>query len=144
MSQGTRMHQIGMYIVYYAPLQMLCDSPTQYEKYPDILKFLAEVPVTWDETKALEGHIGEYVIIARKKDDKWYIGALNNWTEREVNLDLSFLGNGNYEASMLVDGINANRLAEDYRFEKKIITKETPLKIVLKQGGGFAITLKKK
>ncbi|MFS4456125.1 glycoside hydrolase family 97 protein [Maribacter sp. 2304DJ31-5] len=144
MSQGTRMHQIGMYVVYYAPLQMLCDSPTQYEKYPDLLQFLSEVPVSWDDTKALSGKIGEYVVIARKKGNDWYIGGLNNWTEREIDIDLSFLDSGNYEATLLLDGINANRIAGDYKVEKKNLTKSNSMKVTMKQGGGFAVVLKKK
>ncbi|MCL4159064.1 UNVERIFIED_CONTAM: hypothetical protein GTU68_032908, partial [Idotea baltica] len=80
MSHGTRCHQLGMYIVYYSPMQMLCDAPTAYMKYPDILKFLGEVPAIWDETKALMGELGKYIAIARKKDGVWYVGALTDWT----------------------------------------------------------------
>ena len=77
MSQGTRCHQLGMFVVFYAPLQMLCDAPTAYEQHPDILSFLSNVPVTWDETVVLDGEIGEYVIVARKKGDDWYVGWLD-------------------------------------------------------------------
>ncbi|MEZ4773968.1 MAG: glycoside hydrolase family 97 protein [Bacteroidia bacterium] len=143
MSYGTRCHQLGMYVVYFAPLQMLCDAPTQYNKYPDILNFLSKVPVTWDESVPLAGKLGEYVAIARRKGNNWYIGALNDWTERTLELDLSFLGTGKYQAEMFVDGINANRKAEDYRMEKKEVTKSTKIPLTLKQGGGAAIVLRK-
>nr|WP_321454223.1 glycoside hydrolase family 97 protein [uncultured Carboxylicivirga sp.] len=143
-SMGTRCHQLGMFVVYFAPLQMLCDAPTAYEKYPDILNFLSEVPTTWDDTKAIEGKVGEYVIIARKKGDDWYIGGLNNWTEREVTIDLSkIIEKGNYKASLLIDGINANRNAEDYQYEEKSVSNTDQLKITMKKGGGFAIKLSK-
>ena len=143
MSQGTRCHQLGMYVVYYAPLQMMCDAPTAYEQYPDILKYLAEVPTTWDETKVLSGKLGEYVVIARKKGNNWYIGGLTNWTEREVEIDLSQLGGGNYKAELFTDGINANRTAGDYQFREKQVSSSEKLKITMKKGGGFAAKLQK-
>ena len=141
-SHGTRCHQLGMYVVYYSPMQMLCDAPTAYEKYPDILSFLGEVPAVWDETIALDGIIGEYVILARRKGINWYIGALTNWTERSVQIDFSFLKNKKYKATLFLDGINANRHAEDYQVKKQDINQSTVLDIVLKSGGGAAIQLK--
>ncbi len=141
-SHGTRCHQLGMYVVYYSPMQMLCDAPTAYEKYPDILAFLGDVPAVWDETIALDGIIGEYVIIARRKGQDWYIGALTNWTEREVNIDFSFLKTKIYKATIFLDGVNANRHAEDYQVKKQEISNATLLNIVLKSGGGAAIQLK--
>lgn len=144
MSHGTRCHQLGMYVIYYSPLQMLCDAPTEYEKYPDILQFLSEVPVTWDETVALAGEMGKYVAIARQKDDDWYIGALNDWDERDIELDLSFLGRGKYEATLFLDGVNANRQAEDYQVVRMEVDADTKLPITLKKGGGAALQLRKK
>ena len=90
MSHGTRCHQLAMYVVYFSPMQMLCDAPTAYEKYPDILQFLSKVPVTWDETIPLEGKIGEYIVLARQKGKDWYIGALSDWNGRTLSIDLSF------------------------------------------------------
>lgn len=144
MSHGTRCHQLGMYVAYYAPLQMLCDAPTAYRRYPDILEFLSEVPVTWDETVPLAGEMGKYLAIARRKGNDWYIGALNDWTERTIELDLSFLGKGNYEATLFLDGVNANRQAEDYQVKKVTVKQDAKLKIVLKKGGGAAMRLEKK
>ena len=143
MSYGTRAHQLGMYVVYYGPLQMLCDAPTQYEKYPDILEFLSTVPVTWDQTIALEGKFGEYIAIARRKGNDWYIGALNDWTERDLEIDLSFLGPGSYKTQMFLDGVNANRHAQDYQVVNRKLTRRDKLTLNLKQGGGAAIILKK-
>jgi len=139
MSHGTRCHQLAMYVVYYAPMQMLCDAPTAYEKYPDILDFLADVPTTWDDTHALDGKIGEYVALARRKGADWYIGALTDWTERDIRLNLSFLGKGNYEATIFTDGVNANRHAEDYQIKKQRLVETDTLDITLKSGGGVAI-----
>jgi alpha-glucosidase len=141
MSYGTRCHQLAMFVVYEAPMQMLCDAPTQYEKYPDILNFLSHVPVTWDETQVLSAKLSNYVVIARKKDNEWYIGAMTDWTEREITIDLSFLDEGEHTAEIFKDGINANKLAEDYAYEKKKVNNNTTLKITLKQGGGAALRI---
>lgn len=144
MSHGTRCHQLGMYVVYYSPMQMLCDAPTAYEKYPDILKFLSEVPADWDETHAIAGELREYILLARKKGEDWYIGALTDWTEREVSFDLAFLDAGEYEATLFLDGINANKHAEDYQVMQMRVNNQTSLTLTLKSGGGFAIQLKKR
>ncbi len=143
MSYGTRCHQLGMFVVYFAPLQMLCDAPTRYEKVPDILGFLSEVPTTWDETVALDGKLGEFAVIARRKGDNWYIGGLTDWNERDVTIDLSGFTDGTYEAEVFRDGINANKLAEDYIHETKQVTSGDSLVIPMKKGGGFAVVLKK-
>ena len=140
-SCGTKAHQLGMYVVYFAPLQMLCDAPTAYEQHPDILKFLSTVPTTWDETIPLSGKIGEYVVVARKKENNWYIGGLNNWTERDVEIDLSLFVKGNTQVEMLIDGVNANRLAGDYKYIQKQMNSNEKITVRMKQGGGFAIKL---
>jgi len=142
MSHGTRCHQLGMYVVYYSPMQMLCDAPTAYEQYPDILAFLGEVPAIWDETIVLDGKIGEYVVIARKKGKDWYVGVLTNWSEREIVIDFSFLEKENYAAKLFVDGVNAHRNAADYQFQERDINQRDQLEIQLKPGGGAAIQLK--
>ncbi len=104
MSHGTRCQQLGMYIVYDAPLQMLCDAPTQYTKYPDILSFLSKVPVSWDDTFVPDGKIGEFIVTVRRKGNDWYVGGLNNETPREYTIDFSFLPEGKYVASIFRDG----------------------------------------
>ena len=144
MSYGTRCHQLGMYIVYYSPLQMLCDAPTAYEAYPDILNFLSNVPVNWDETIPIAGEIGKYIVMARKKGNDWYLGALTDWNTREINIDLSFLGGGSFETTQFLDGVNAHRTAEDYQVVTKDVNQSQSLKITLKPGGGAAIHFKKK
>ena len=144
MSHGTRCHQLGMYVVYYSPMQMLCDAPTAYQKYPDILAFLADVPCDWDETVSLNGKISEYIVLARRKGKDWYVGALTNWTERTVFIDFSFLDNKTYIATLFLDGVNANRHAEDYQVKTQVINKKKQIQVVLKSGGGLAIQLKPK
>ncbi len=142
MSHGTRCHQLAMYVVYYSPMQMLCDAPTAYEKYPDILSFLSEVPAVWDETIGLLGEVSKYVVVARRKRDVWYIGGLTDWSERDLQIDLSFLENKNYQATLFLDGVNAHRNAEDYQVKNQKVNKDSILNINLKPGGGMAIILK--
>lgn len=142
MSQGTRCHQAAMYVVYDAPLQMLCDNPSNYLKEPEYTQFIAQVPTTWDTTIALQGKAGEYVAIARKKGDTWYIGAMTNWDARKLDLDLSFLGSGSYQLEAVQDGINADEHAADYRFHKQTVTSADKLTVQMSKGGGWLGTLK--
>jgi len=138
MSQGTRCHQVAMYVVYEAPLQMLCDNPSNLRKEAETTAFISKIPTVWDETIGLAGKVGEYVAVARKKDNKWYLGAMANWDERELEIDLSFLEPGNYRMEIMQDGVNANRTARDY---KKVITNvKSGDKITIKmaKGGGWA------
>ncbi|MDW7693075.1 glycoside hydrolase family 97 protein [Flammeovirgaceae bacterium SG7u.111] len=143
MSQGTRSAQLGMYIVYEAPLVMLADAPTSYEAEPEILEFLSKVPSTWDNTKAIDGEVGEFAVIARQKGDTWYIGGISNWEAREIGVNLSFLGEGNYEATIYKDGPNAERVGEDYVKETQKVTAIDRLVFDVAPGGGFAVILKK-
>ncbi len=138
MGQGTRCHELAKYVVFEAPLQMLADNPTAYQKEQESTNFIARVPTTFDETVALSGAVGEHVAIARKKDDTWFVGAMTNWNSRDVLLDLSFLGNGNYEAEIFKDGINADRDATDYKREIVKLTGSQKLPVHLAPGGGWA------
>jgi alpha-glucosidase len=137
MSQGTRCRQLAEYVVFEAPINMLCDNPSNYMKEPETTAFIAAVPEVWDETRALDGEIGKHVSIARKKGNQWYIGALTNWERRETELDLSFLGTGTYKAEIFRDGVNADKNATDYKHETIDIPASKKLKINLAPGGGF-------
>jgi alpha-glucosidase len=138
MSQGTRCHQMAMYTVFEAPLGMLSDNPTAYMKEQECTNFIAKVPTVFDETVALDGKVGEYVAIARLKNDTWYVGAMSNWNARDITIDFSFLGDGTYEAEIFKDGINADRDATDYKREVITVTKNTKQTILLSNGGGWA------
>jgi alpha-glucosidase len=143
MSQGTRCHQLAMYVVYEAPLQMLSDNPTIYMKEQECTDFITRIPTTSDETVALDGKVGEFAALARRKGDTWYVGAMCNWDARDLTLDFSFLGDGVYEAIVFKDGINADREASDYKKEIIKITAGNKINIHLAPGGGFAALLKK-
>ena len=137
-SQGTRCHQLAMYIVYEAPLQMLSDNPTVYMREQECTDFITQVPTTFNETRALDGKVSEFAAIARRKGDTWYVAAMSNWNARDITLDLSFLKNGNYEAEIFKDGINADRDATDYKKEVIKLTPGQKLNVHLSSGGGWA------
>lgn len=144
MSQGTRVHQMAMYTVFEAPLQMLADSPSKYMKEQECTDFIAKVPTTFDETIALDGEIGEYITLARRKGDTWYIASMTNWTPRNCTIDLSFLGEGDYTAEIFSDGINATREAMDYKKEKRTVTSNNKLNAQMSPGGGWTARINKK
>jgi alpha-glucosidase len=138
MSQGTRCHQLAMYVVYESPLQMLADSPTNYRREPACLSFLSKVPTVWDETRVLDAKVADYVVVARRSGRDWYIGAMTDATERTLTLDLSFLGNEVYAALIYRDGVNADRDGNDFAVSKQSLLGKDPLTIRLAPGGGWA------
>ena len=140
MSQGTRCRQLAEYVIFDAPLTMLCDSPSNYLKEPECLRFIAGVPTTWDETIALDGKAGEYVAMARRKGDTWYIGAITDWNARELTLDLPFIGSGIME--VFRDGVNADRAARDFKQEWKDFPADGRITIKMAPGGGWAAVVR--
>jgi alpha-glucosidase len=143
MSLGTRCHQIAMYVVYESPLQMLADSPTNYIREAETTEFLRPIPTVWDETRVLDGRIGDYVVIARRKGQDWFVGALNDWTPRELEIDLaSFLppatGHVRLDMVSFADGADAERVPTSYRRESTGVTARPRLKVKLAPGGGWA------
>lgn len=141
MSQGTRCHQLAMYIVLESPFNMLCDSPSNYMREQESTSFIALVPTVWDETVVLDGKMGEYIITARRKGDTWFVGGLNNWDARDVEVDLSFLSSGSHKAVLFKDGVNAHRTARDYKREEVSVSSAQPLKVHLAPGGGFTLQI---
>jgi alpha-glucosidase len=137
-SQGTRCQQLAMYVVLYAPLEMTSDAPTAYEKEPDILNFLAGTPTVWDETKPLEGKAADYLMMARRKGDTWWVGAMTDWNARDLKLDLSFLKEGSYTLELFRDGANAARVGNDYVREVKTVKAGEIIPINMAPGGGWA------
>lgn len=144
MTQGTRCQQLGMFTLFYAPLEMLADAPTAYEREPVILTYLASMPTVWDETVPVDGKIGDYAVVARRKGTTWHVGAINDYTPRTVTLRFDFLeANATYTAELFTDGLNADRIGDDYQHTTKKIAKGDTLDIALAPGGGFAIKLNK-
>jgi len=145
MSMGTRCHQLAMFVCYESPLQMLCDAPSNYYKEPECMEFLSAVPTVWDETKVLEAKVSDYLLVARRNGDNWYIGGMTDWDSRDMILDLSFLPEGNkYEMTIYSDGPNADRIAIDFKQEKLTVDNTFSSEIHFAKGGGLAIMLKLK
>lgn len=142
MSQGTRVHQMAMYTTFEAPLQMLADSPTKYMQNQECTDFIAQVPTTFDETIALDGELGKYTLIARRKGSTWYLAAMTDWVPRDLTVDLSFLGSGQHQADIFADGVNAGKEATDYLHTRKTVSSSDRLPIHLSSGGGWTAIIR--
>lgn len=144
-SQGTRCHQLALYTIFEAPLQMMADSPTAYIKEQESTDFIAKIPTTFDETVALDGSVGNYVAIARKKENNWYLGAITNWNSRDITIDFSFLEKGKtFEADLFTDGLNAEKAAVDYKREKITVDSASKITFHLASGGGLSAIISPK
>jgi len=148
MSLGTRCHQLAMYVVYESPLQMLADTPSNYVREADAMELLGPVPTVWDETRVLDGRIGDYVVIARRSGRDWYVGAMTDWTERRLEIELSFLPEdaraetGAYQMVSFQDGPDAASRATDYRKTTTAVGRATRVTFRLAPGGGWAARIR--
>ena len=138
MSQTTRAHQVALFTIFESPLQMMADSPAQFIKEQETATFISQIPTVWDETKPIEGAVGDYIVMARRSHDEWFLGALTDEHKREFSVALDFLANGRYQVEIFQDGINANKWAEDYKIVSKVVTNSDLLRLNLAPGGGFA------
>jgi len=136
-SQGTRVHQMALYVVFESPLQMLADSPTNYMKEQECTDFLVKIPVIWDDIKVLDAKIGDYLLLARRSGNDWFVAAMTDWKARDMELDLSFLPAGNYNLEIFRDGINADRHAQDYKHLNQQVKQGDKIKINMVSGGGW-------
>lgn len=154
MSQGTRCRQLAEYVIFESPLNMLCDNPCNYQDEPECTRFIADVPTVWDETKALDGKVADYIVMARRKGNAWYVGGMTDWEARDMNVSLDFLSDGEYAVELFRDGVNADRTARDYKKVTAEVTvkdgkvssdsaviKDGALSVHLAPGGGFAMKL---
>ncbi len=139
---GTRAHMLAHYVLFFEPLKMLSDMPSEYEKFPEQFKFMAEVPTSWDESVALGGKMGEYVAIARRKGDIWYVGGMCDWNGKLFEVDFSkFLPKGTYSVEMFIDGVNAGRVATDCKRKVVKVKSTDKLNVQMKNGGGFVMKI---
>jgi len=144
MVPGSRAHQVAMYTVFESPLQMMCESPTIYKKEQETVNFITQIPTTWDETVVIKAKLSDYIVIARRKGENWYLAAMTDWTARNFEVDLSFLDNDvNYNVQVYKDGINTDRNAMDYKFEKMTLNNKSKINISMSRGGGFSAIFKK-
>lgn len=141
MSQGTRCHQLAMFVAYDSPLQMFSGNPSQAWPEVGYTTYLASLPTTWDETIVLDARLGDYLLMARRKENDWYIVSMTDWTPRELEADLSFLSKGSFRAFTCEDGINAEKYSSDYHMGYKLVDPSTKLKIKMAPGGGYVAKL---
>lgn len=137
MNQGTRTQALAQYVVYESPLQYLAASVSDYREHPAFTRVLAGVPTTWDETRVLQGAIGDYLLLARRKGSEWWIAALSDWTPRELAVRLDFLPAGAYDATIVQDGANAEKYAGDYVIRETGVEGGATLAARLAPGGGW-------
>lgn len=142
MSQGTRCRQLALYVVFESPLNMLCDTPSNYVREKESVDFISGIPTVWDETRVLDAKMGEYIVTARRKGDTWYIGGITDWQERDIELDFSFLKEKICQGLLYEDGINAHRIGRDFHLKLIHVDENTRLTVHLAPGGGFAIRMR--
>ena len=143
MTQGTRSHQLAMFVVFDNPMQIFAGNPSQASQEPEFTALLGSLPTTWDETNIIDGKAGEYIVTARQKGENWFIGAMTDWSARDIDIKFDFIGEGNYKAVICKDGVNAERYAADYILMESTIKKNDTIKFHLAPGGGFFIRLQK-
>ncbi|NRF37343.1 glycoside hydrolase family 97 protein [Pedobacter foliorum] len=142
--QGTRCHELAMFVIYDQPFAMLADSPTAYKQSPETMKFLSAVPTVADETKVLDAKLTEYALMAKRKGDRWYVGAMTNWTERNIKLDFGFLEPGvNYTAQIYTDATDANVNATHYDLKTITVNNRMKMELKLSSGGGAVLMIEK-
>jgi alpha-glucosidase len=140
---GTRCQQLALYVVYENPMPMVCDVPSAYEGQPGF-DFLVEVPTTWDETRFVAGDVGEYMVVARRKGDTWYLGGITNWTGRSLKLPLSFLGGGRFVARLYLDRSLDGEKPNELKIETRDVSESDTLNVSLAAGGGMTAVIKPK
>jgi len=138
MGQGTRAHSMALAVIFESPMQMLSDAQPLYYHDRECTKFLTQIPVEWDETVPLDGKVGEYVLLARRNGNTWYVAAITNWSPRTMEIGFDFLDEGKtYRMEIIKDGINADVTAVDYKKEDGTIKKGDKIKINMAPGGGW-------
>jgi alpha-glucosidase len=137
---------MAMMALYEAPLQMLCDSPTNYEKNEECLKFMAAIPVVWDDTKAMEGAGPDTMAgcLRKAKDGAWYAAAINDSRERNYSLNTQFLGDGVWEMELFADDVSEGSVPSKYVRALRRVEKGELVNIRLAAGGGFIAKFVKK
>ncbi len=141
MVMGTRAQQLAMYVVYDAPFQMVSDWPAAYENQP-AFEFIKAAPTAWDETRVLQGQPGEFIVMARRRGNEWFVGGLTNWQPRQLEVSLDFLGSDSYAADIYADATDADRQPKHVDIQHQRVDRDTRLKIQMAPGGGYAAQLK--
>lgn len=138
---GTRCHQLGMYVVYESPLQMLADSPSSYYREEKTMDFLSQVPVVWDETRVLKAAVGEYIVVARRNGDTWYLGGMTGEKGQTFDISLDFI-EGTKTLTSWEDGINVDLHARDFAKKTRTVKQGDKITVKMYDGGGYAAIIK--
>lgn len=139
MVQGTRCYQLAMLVVYESALQVICDSPYNYRKDPSGLDFLKIVPTTWDETKTLSGEVGDFIVVARRSGNDWYVGGMTDWDPRILKVGFDFLGAGNYKADVWKDAPDSDQVPAHLMKETIQLNQQDSKDLDIAPGGGFVM-----
>ena len=138
MGQGTRAHSLAMAVIAESPMQMLSDAQPLYYRERECTEFLTQIPVEWDEIAPLDGKLGDYIALARRNGNTWYVAAITNWDARTMELDFDFLEEGKTcQMEIIKDGVNADTTAVDYKKEVVQVKKGDKIKIDMVSGGGW-------
>ena len=141
-SQGTRVHQVANYIVQDSPFTMLADNPTSYRENQECTDFITAIPTVFEETKVIDGKMGEYIVTLRQTGNCWFVGGQTDWNPRDYELDFSFLPSAEkFKVTLLKDGVNAGKQAQDYVVETFEVNSGTKKLIHMAPGGGFAVRI---
>lgn len=140
-AQGTRMHQIAMFVIYESPLQLFSGNLSDAFREPELMTFTGRIPTEWDETRIIRAELGKIIVEARRLGDIWYVAAMNNWEPIEMSVALDFLPEGRFEAEEAADGINADRNPHDYKIRRYEVDSKDKVNIKLAPGGGFVLKI---
>ena len=143
MSQGTRCHQLAMFVAYDSPLQMFSGNPADAWREENFTEFLGSLPTVWEETIVPDARLGDYLVLARRNGNDWYLAAMTDWTPRTLEISLSFLHEGTFELTLVEDGVNADQHASDYRIRTERVDRRKSIRITMAPGGGYVARLKK-
>ena len=136
MGGGTRAYQMALYVCFESGVQMLADSPSRYLREDECTRFIASVPTTWEDTRVLAAKAGDYYVVAKRKGDKWFIGAITGNNAQDIDISLDFLGKKGH-LTYFQDGRNAHRIAVDYKRLEQDVTPQTKLRLHLVRNGGW-------
>jgi alpha-glucosidase len=140
---GTRCHMLAMYVVLESYLAMVCDFPAAYEGQPGF-DFLKIVPTVWDETKVPDAKLGEYVILARRRNNEWFVGSINNKTARQISIPLNFLADGEWMADIYTDAADVNKNPNHLNMQSQMVNRTDKLAINLAAGGGMVLYIRRR
>ncbi|MDR0713393.1 MAG: glycoside hydrolase family 97 catalytic domain-containing protein, partial [Bacteroidales bacterium] len=141
--KNTHAHQLALSVIYYSPLQFLYwyDTPDRYNGEPET-EFFNKVKTVWDDTKIIDGEIGEYIVTARKSGDEWFVGAITNNDAREISIPLNFLEKEKKYTTKIYTDDESVQTKTKVAVSQKTVTQKDILKFKLKEKGGAAIQLR--